>query len=165
MTSARKFSNVSFRSAAPSEANLLSALAIRSKAHWGYPKQWLDHWRAELTILPSYIRKNRLIIAYSESDIYGFFGLEFLNVSTARLQHLWIDPPFIGKGFGRLLFDRACAMATDSGRDTLEFVADPNAERFYIHMGAIRAATECSNILGVARILPKMIYQLEHPRD
>jgi GNAT superfamily N-acetyltransferase len=160
MSSAQNWDDIAFRPASPCNAELLTALAIRSKAHWGYPKEWLDHWRAELTISPSYIQQNSLSIAYRQSQLVGFFGLEFPNASSARLQHLWIDAPYIGKGLGRLLFEHACATAKNRGCHTLELVADPNAEQFYLHMGAIRIADERSNILGAARILPKMIYQI-----
>jgi GNAT superfamily N-acetyltransferase len=162
MASAQETKGLTFRPAFPADAELLSALAMRSKSHWGYPQEWLDHWRAELTILPSYIEQNSLVVANCQSGICGFFGLEFLDGSSARLQHLWVDPPFIGKGFGRQLFERACAMAKGSRCDSLELVADPNAERFYLRMGAIRVADERSEILGVSRVLPKMIYKLEH---
>ena len=30
------------RKAKPDDAEELTALAILSKAHWGYPKEWLD---------------------------------------------------------------------------------------------------------------------------
>ena len=86
--------------------------------------------------------------------------MEFLNATSARLQHLWIDPPFIGKGLGRFLFEHARATAKNSGRHTLEIIADPNAEPFYRHMGAIRVGDEHSEILGIRRLLPKMIFQL-----
>ena len=164
MASAQETKGLTFRPASASDAELLSALAMRSKSHWGYPQEWRDHWRAELTILPNYIEQNSLVVANCQCGICGFFGLEFFEASSARLQHLWIDPPFIGKGFGRQLFERPCDLAKGSGCNSLELVADPNAEPFYLHMGAIRVADECSEILGVARVLPKMIYKLEHSK-
>ncbi len=160
MSSAQKPHDVTFRRTSPADAELLTALAIRSKAHWSYPKEWLDHWRPELTILSNYIQQNHVIIAHHRSQILGFFALEFLAPTSARLQHLWIDPPFIGKGFGRLLFEHACATAKNTGRQTLEIVSDPNAEPFYLHMGAIHIADEPSEILDIARTLPKMVYRL-----
>jgi hypothetical protein len=43
---------IAIRRAQVDEAGLLSDLAFRSKAHWGYPPDWLELWRPELTVTP-----------------------------------------------------------------------------------------------------------------
>lgn len=43
------------RPARPDEAEQLSDLALRSKAHWGYDRARLEGWRAELTLPPDRI--------------------------------------------------------------------------------------------------------------
>jgi hypothetical protein len=51
--------------------------------------------------------------------------------------------------------------ARDRGVARLELVADPNAEPFYLHHGAIRVGEVHSQVLGTPRALPKM--QLTDP--
>lgn len=38
-----------------SDAGQLTTLARLSKAHWGYPREWLHLWEADLTITPETI--------------------------------------------------------------------------------------------------------------
>nr|WP_244136134.1 MULTISPECIES: hypothetical protein [unclassified Burkholderia] len=43
------------RAAHRADADELTRLARLSKAHWGYPKEWLDLWQNDLTISPETI--------------------------------------------------------------------------------------------------------------
>ena len=49
------------RAADPADAVVLSALAHRAKAFWGYPSEWLALWSEELTLTPEYLRAQRRI--------------------------------------------------------------------------------------------------------
>ena len=143
------------RAAAPSDAQPLTALIRRAKAHWGYPKEWLDAWHRELVISPDYIRQQRVVLLAARGEIAGFFGLE-LRSPLAHLEHLWVEPAEIRRGIGRKLLTMACADAKDKGYRTIELVADPNAESFYLHHGAIRVGEVHTAVLGTARVLPRM---------
>src|SRR5258708_16245168 len=55
---------------------------------------------------------------------------------TADLDVLFVDPPAIGSGAGRALFDAATALARRFGARRLTILADPNASAFYQRMGA-----------------------------
>lgn len=44
------------RPAKPDEAAVISELAIRSKAHWGYGRKFIDACRSELTYQPRQIQ-------------------------------------------------------------------------------------------------------------
>lgn len=55
---------------------------------------------------------------------------------TADLDALFVDPPAIGCGAGRLLFDASIDLARALGARRLTILADPNAVRFYERMGA-----------------------------
>ncbi|MEU0156252.1 GNAT family N-acetyltransferase [Micromonospora fulviviridis] len=71
---------------------------------------------------------------------------------------LFVDPPAIGTGAGRLLFEHAVATALAAGARTLWIEADPGAEPFYRHVGAVRAGTAVSPSTG--RELPRLRYDL-----
>ena len=51
------------RSARPEEAETLSALALRSKAYWGYPADFMEACREELTLTPMTIAVGRCLVA------------------------------------------------------------------------------------------------------
>ena len=53
------------RAARGADSDELTQLARLSKAHWGYPKEWLDLWQSDLTISPETIEG---------SDVPDFFG-------------------------------------------------------------------------------------------
>lgn len=47
--------NFVIRAGRPSDADQLTKLAFLSKAHWGYPTEWLELWEADLTVTPEMI--------------------------------------------------------------------------------------------------------------
>jgi hypothetical protein len=67
----------------------------------------------------------------------------------------------MGRGFGRALFRRVGEQAKALGLAAFEIEADPNAEAFYLHMGAKRVGTRVSKIEGARRELPLLIYRIE----
>lgn len=69
------------------------------------------------------------------------------------MDGLFVEPDAIGRGVGRRLFEHATAAAASLGFGRLTIDADPNAEPFYVAMGATRiGATPSGSIPG--RMLP-----------
>jgi hypothetical protein len=60
---AEAMSNVLVRLARPEEAAALTALCIRSKAHWGYDSEFMRQSAIALTITPSMIEEGRVLVA------------------------------------------------------------------------------------------------------
>src|SRR5258706_11839576 len=75
---------VQIRRATPDEAEALTALAHAAKRHWGYPEEWINHWRADLTITPDFIATNEVFAATIDGEIAGCFAL----VSSETLTEL-----------------------------------------------------------------------------
>jgi len=149
---------VLFRGAEAGDAALLTRIALAGKQHWGYPNEWMDAWRYDLTVTPEYIRTQPVRVAERAGEVIGFVGLS----STAEgryLEHLWQWPRHIGNGFGRMLFAEAVRVAKAEGVSELRINADPNAEPFYLKMGAVRRELEVYFLLGkVRREVPLMSY-------
>lgn len=58
--------------------------------------------------------------------VIGFYAIEYTSYDTpALLEHLWLAPNIIGKGYGRLLFEHACNNACKHGSQTMQWDADP----------------------------------------
>jgi GNAT superfamily N-acetyltransferase len=151
---------VRIRQAGPSDAEVLTALALAGKRHWGYPEPWLAAWRELLTITPEYLAAH--LVCCAEDDTgrpVGFYALE-RDGRNCRLEHLWLAPSLIGRGLGRQLFEHAVQAARALGAAELLIEADPNAERFYLHMGAERIGEAVSRLTGAERILPQLRYAL-----
>ncbi|MGC5014210.1 GNAT family N-acetyltransferase [Streptosporangium sp. DT93] len=140
------------RAARPAEAGSLSELAIRSKGHWGYDEAFMAACRDELSVAASEVARLRATVAEHDGRVLGFATLEG-DPPEGCLGMLFVEPDAIGRGVGRLLFEHAVATAADLGFERLTIDADPNAEPFYLAMGATRiGATPSGSIPG--RVLP-----------
>jgi len=151
--------SVQIRRAKPEEAGLLTEIAHAAKRHWGYPENWIQHWKADLTITPEFIANNEVYVAVKGEEIVGCCALA-INESVAELEHMWIRPEHMGAGVGRALFLHVKERAANLNVPALELSADPNAEGFYERMGATRIGEARSEIEGKRRILPRMIVTL-----
>jgi GNAT superfamily N-acetyltransferase len=149
-----------FRRARSDEAAALTEIALAAKQSWGYPDEWLAAWRADLTLTADYIRAQPVVVAELDGTIAGFFGLERKD-GDWHLEHLWLRPVFIGRGLGRELFAAAVRLARAGGAAELRIRSDPNAEPFYLKMGAVRAGQEAYLLLGkIPREVPLLVYPL-----
>ena len=152
--------DVQIRPARPEEADVLTEIAHAAKRHWGYPENWIEHWKADLTITPDFIRENEMYVAVSGEEIVGCCAIVFSD-SLTELEHMWIKPEYMGAGVGRALFMHARERAADLKVPAMELSADPNAEGFYQRMGAKRIGEVKSEIEGKPRVLPRMSVSLD----
>ncbi|MEO3853197.1 GNAT family N-acetyltransferase [Streptomyces sp. B8F3] len=142
------------RAARPEEAAILSELALRSKGHWGYDEGFLALCREELTLQPSDVEQRRTAVAENQGRILGFVTVQG-DPPDGELGMLFVDPPAIGGGVGRLLLEHALVVAEAIGFKQLEIGAEPHAEAFYRAMGATRIGTVPSGSIP-GRELPLM---------
>src|SRR5258706_77013 len=157
--------NVQIRRAKPEEAGILTEIAHAAKRHWGYPENWIQHWKAGLKITPEFIAENEMYVAMNGAEIAGCCAISF-SESIAELEHMWIRPEHIGTGVGRALFLHVKKRTADL-KIPLELSADPNAEGFYERMGATRIGEVRSEIEGQPRVLPRMTvnHATEHKKE
>jgi GNAT superfamily N-acetyltransferase len=147
------------RRASEGETGLLNELALRSKAHWPYPAAYLEKCVHALWIDAGYVRDWPVFVFELENSVRGFFALKTVD-GEDRLDHLWIDPPSIGKGIGRKLFSRAVEEARTLGWTRFRLAADPYALGFYQKAGCVQIGTVQS------RIKPDLLLpHLEHRFD
>jgi N-acetylglutamate synthase-like GNAT family acetyltransferase len=158
--------NVQIRRAKPEEAGVLTEIAHAAKRHWGYPENWIQHWKADLTITSQFIADNEMYVAMDGEEIVGCCAIAF-SESSSELEHMWIRPEHIGTGVGRALFLHVKERAANLKIPALEISADPNAEGFYERMGATRTGEVRSEIEGEARVLPRMTVDIvsEHKKE
>lgn len=146
---------LTFRPAKPAEADLLSALALRSKAHWGYSPEFLQACKDELTYTADEVQSDRFlfVVAEMEATRAGFYALTRLSRVEVEFEALFVDPAFIGRGYGRALMDHAKTRASSWGASRMIIQGDPNAEAFYRAAGGVLSGRrESGSIRG--RYLP-----------
>lgn len=139
-------SSLKIRQAFPQEANLLSRLALRSKAHWGYSQDFLDACRSELTIDASRLGTEdyQCFAAFDGESIVGFYALESVAAGSYELDAFFVEPEHIGSGVGRLLIQHAVRKLSERGVERLIIQGDPHATEFYIAAGARQVGTRAS---------------------
>src|SRR4051812_9102725 len=108
-----RMASVSIRSAQPDEAAMLSALALRSKGHWGYDAAFLEACRADLTLTSQQIAESASFVCESAAGVLGFSRVVLMDERTAELDALFVDPKAIGTGAGKLLWERSVAAARE----------------------------------------------------
>ena len=114
-----------------------SDLAFRSKAHWGYDGAFMDACRDELTVREADLERFDVFVLERDRAITGF-GAVAPGLPEAELWWLFVEPAAIGSGAGRALWQRAVDLARAARAMTLRIESDPNAEPFYVAMGAKR---------------------------
>ena len=142
------------------DAEILTEIAHAAKRHWRYPENWIEAWRDILTMRPEFIAANIACVAVENERAVGFYILT-KEPDGPHLDHLWVLPDSMGRGIGRALFEHAAAQARQSGSGSIRIEADPNSEAFYKRMGAVRVGTASSEVCGVARELPVLVYRVE----
>ena len=151
---------VRIRPARPGEAGALTDLAYASKRFWGYPEEELDACCGPLTVSADYIREYAVFVAEDDTTSLGFFSLIPTDrTRVIELDHFWVRPGGMGCGVGRAMFRRARDEALRRGMRTIFIVSDPNAEEFYLRMGATRTG-EVPPCSGDGGFLPTLEFPL-----
>lgn len=145
---------VTLRRARPDEASVLSEVALAAKGFWGYDRAFIEACRTELTVSPDDVARRHYVVADLGGMVAGFYSVDG-EPPVGELSNMWVRPSEIGTGLGRVLWQDAMAAAAAAGFEYLDIGADPNAEGFYIRMGAERIGeTPSESIPG--RMLPLM---------
>ena len=147
------------RRAMPGEALALSTLAYESKAHWNYTAAQLAAWKSDLTIDATSIVSRPTFVIEDDGQVVGFYQLciEPMGEQT-QLEHFWIKPVAMGKGYGRALLQHALGVAVERGYSQVRIDADPSAEAFYLACGSRRVGGVAAPITGQpGRVRPQLV--------
>jgi ribosomal protein S18 acetylase RimI-like enzyme len=155
----RKRDQGTFRRARGGESAVLTAIARRSKAHWGYDDVFIDLVAPGLTITEQAIASHEIwVFQREDGEILGFHRV--IPGEPAVLEDLWLEPHAIGSGHGRTMWNHAVAIARAMGAASMELDAEPHAIGFYRHIGAIQVGATASNDIP-GRWLPRMRFALQ----
>jgi GNAT superfamily N-acetyltransferase len=147
------------RAAQVGEATKLTALCVRSKAHWGYDAEFMRRSAASLRVSSADIALGRVLVAVDGKDRALGVASVIPDGASANIDLFFVDPPFMGRGVGRVLFKAAVQAAYMFGARTVTILADPNAAAFYERMGARFLRNAPSDAIP-GRTLPLYEYDL-----
>jgi GNAT superfamily N-acetyltransferase len=151
--------DLAIRRARPADAGVLSALALRSKGHWGYDAGFLAACRDDLTLSPDDIAASTVYVFDGASAPAGFYRLVVQDDAVAELDAFFVEPTAMGQGIGSRLWRHAVSTAATLGCSEMVWQSDPQAEGFYLAMGAQRAG-DAESTVTPGRMLPLMRFRL-----
>jgi GNAT superfamily N-acetyltransferase len=136
----------------------LARLSFHSKAYWGYDAAFMESVREQLTPSASYVAGGRVFLAEAPNgSILGFYGFLYED-ERLWLYDMFIAPEAIRTGIGRMLWNHAVEFARTTGERAFYIESDPNAEEFYLKMGAVRDGQRIA--AGSGRVLPVLRYEV-----
>jgi N-acetylglutamate synthase-like GNAT family acetyltransferase len=154
--------DLTIRPARSQERGILSDLAFRSKASWGYSPEFMEACRAELSISEEDIARpdRHYVLAETNRETLGYYALERLSTDEYELEALFVEPQHIGHGVGKRLMQHAKLHARGAGARSLLIQGDPNAADFYRAAGGVQIGErESDSIPG--RYLPEFRIPLD----
>ena len=117
------------------DAAALTALTIRSKAHWNYGADQINKWIPDLTLAEEYITEHIAYKLVDRDHILGYYSLIHISDSIIKMDNLFVEPDGIGLGYGAVLLNDSIQRAVSLGYSLMTLDADPHAEQFYLRNG------------------------------
>ena len=145
---------VEIRPARPGESGAITALSLRSKAHWGYDDAFMAQCATELRWDEEDLDRLLVHVAEQGGELLGFAAVD-PGADPPELDALFVEPRAMGAGVGRALLATARAAAVEEGIAELAIDSDPEAEAFYLRAGARRVGEARSRSTG--RVLPRLV--------
>ncbi len=137
--------SISFRRALASEAAALRALIVRSMGYWDHPPGYLGEARRLMSLSPEDLRQDEAWVVLVDDALAGFYRLSRAD-DRFEIEEFHLEPPLIGRGIGRRMFQHATERARAAGGRWLVWSTDSNALGFYLLMGGVITGTEPSGI-------------------
>ncbi len=126
--------NLLVRDGRDADSGRLREIAVDAKAHWGYDRTLVEEWAEGGDFEPESLGKRLVYVAEADGEPVGWASL-ISRGEVGWLEDLWIEPSWIGRGVGRMLFEHVKSCARELGAARLEWEAEPNARGFYERMG------------------------------
>ncbi|MEM1406764.1 MAG: GNAT family N-acetyltransferase, partial [Bacteroidota bacterium] len=108
---------------------------FESKAYWGYAKEQLDEWHDDLLISEKYIENNEVFLTKKNDRIICCYYFKIIYYSTVKLDNIFIQPKYIGKGLGTILMEDFLYRMKESQITVVTLDSEPNANQFYQKFG------------------------------
>lgn len=142
-------------SAQPNAADELTKIAMLAKGYWGYSEAFMRDCEDELRVTKTKLcaAEFAYVMAKQNTRTIGYYALQHISEGILELDALFVHPDFIGKGAGKALFRHALQNAAAQNAKRIDIQSDPNAEAFYLAMGARLVGHKASQSIP-NRVLP-----------
>ncbi len=124
----------------------LSALCLRSKAHWGYDAAFMAACVPVLTIRRADLSAMTWQVADVAERAVGVAAIR-CEGETASIDKLFVDPGAMGLGVGSTLMGWALQVASAAGARHVLIESDPQAAPFYARFKARQVGEVASDAI------------------
>lgn len=153
---------ITFRRAHSGEAEAVREIVTRSMAHWDRSPAYLAQARELMSLSAEDLERDESWLVLAGAAVAGFYRISRVGAAVAEIEEFHLEPPMIGRGVGRRMFEHACEQARQMGARELIWSTDGHALGFYLRMGGQVTGTEPSGIAG-DEPLTAMRLQLDAP--
>jgi predicted N-acetyltransferase YhbS len=144
------------RAAIPADLNAINVITLAAKAHWGYSSDQLLAWRADLLTTEDSLNRRPTLVALEHESVEGIAQVDPCSTPW-ELVSCWVAPSHMRQGIGSALLNAMKSEVARAGARTLHIDSDPNAEPFYLAVGAVRIGQVSAPIPGFPeRIRPQL---------
>lgn len=147
------------RRAKVGDANILTNIAINSEAYWGYDEDYMESFKDTYRVSENYISNYPTFLIEDDNEVVGFYGI-LMNEGETELEYFFIDPRYIRKGYGKLLWKHVIETARSLNIKAFEIITSPEAIGFYTKLGALKIG-EVESLVKVGRKIPRLIYNMD----
>ena len=103
----------------------LTELTIHSKSYWGYSLEQIAQWKDDLTISVEYINQAEVYKLINENQLVGYYSYLELDNKKVKLDNIFLEPDFIGKGYGKVMMNHFIQHVKDKGYERIELESEP----------------------------------------
>ena len=115
--------------------------------HWDQPPGHLEEARELMGLSAEDLRRDDAWVVLVDGAVAGFYRLSRTGES-AEIEEFHLEPPMIGRGIGRRMFEHASERARSISARWLVWSTDSNSLGFYQRMGGEMTGTSPSGIAG-----------------
>lgn len=147
---------INTRSAVAGASEILTDIAVRSEAYWGYDSEFMDRFKKLYRVTEEIISKHPTYVLEENERIIGFYSIK-KGLQEASLEYFYIEPNCIGQGYGKILWNHLTDQCKKMNIWQVELVTSPQAKAFYVKMGAVQI-DEVSSMVMKNRKIPKLLF-------
>jgi GNAT superfamily N-acetyltransferase len=121
------------KKATKEDLQTLNKLLRASKGYWGYNEEFLDKFMGIFAVSEKNVITHETWKFFDDQKLVGVITLD---INEPELINLFVDPQYIGKGFGAEIWHFSVERFAAEKINSFKIWADPNANGFYEKMGA-----------------------------
>lgn len=126
---------IAFIESSVDDIDELNNIAFLSESYWGHDKNMMDIFKKEYSLTQEYLKNNKVFNMILDENIIGFYAFN-MTQEIPELEYFYLKPEYIGKGYGRILWNEVIKFCKNNNIETFVFVAGSEVKNYYLKMGA-----------------------------